>query len=155
VSVGGVDGFVDEDVDYALRLNRAGVPTELHVNPGACHGYFVAEHCEITLQGSRDIVDWLAAPDSSPRAVVCDGDATGDLKHEEELVGGRSTRRVRRGPVEDATGAAGQDPLLLVLGQLRVVAEVVERLRPGVVPDHRCVARPEQAVGAERVDGSP
>ena len=41
VSVGAVDGFRDEDVDYATRLNQAGVPTELHVYPGACHGFNV------------------------------------------------------------------------------------------------------------------
>ena len=35
ISVGGVDGFVDENIDYALRLNQADVPTELHVYPGA------------------------------------------------------------------------------------------------------------------------
>ena len=42
VSVGAIDGFLDEDVEYALRLNRAGVPAELHVYPGACHGYQLA-----------------------------------------------------------------------------------------------------------------
>ena len=55
-----VDGFLDEDVDYALRLNRAGVPTELHVYPGACHGYQMAQQCEITRQSARDVEDWLA-----------------------------------------------------------------------------------------------
>ena len=35
VIVGGADGFRDEDIDYALRLNQAGVPTELHVYRGA------------------------------------------------------------------------------------------------------------------------
>ncbi len=34
-----LDGFVDEDVEYAARLLRAGVPTELHVYPGAVHGF--------------------------------------------------------------------------------------------------------------------
>ena len=34
VIVGGADGFRDEDIDYAMRLNQAGVPTELHVLPG-------------------------------------------------------------------------------------------------------------------------
>jgi acetyl esterase len=43
VSVGDVDAFVDEDVDYAMRLSRAGVPTELHVYPGVIHGGFGAE----------------------------------------------------------------------------------------------------------------
>jgi acetyl esterase/lipase len=60
VSVGTLDGFLDEDVDYALRLNRAGVPCELHVYPGACHGYQIAVDCEITRQSRRDVADWLA-----------------------------------------------------------------------------------------------
>jgi acetyl esterase len=34
-----IDPFRDEAVDYALRLLRAGVSTELHVFPGACHGF--------------------------------------------------------------------------------------------------------------------
>ncbi|MBL7500914.1 alpha/beta hydrolase [Frankia sp. CNm7] len=40
--VGDVDAFVDENVDYAARLSRAGVPTELHVYPGVIHGGFGA-----------------------------------------------------------------------------------------------------------------
>lgn len=60
VSVGAVDGFVDEDVDYALRLIRAGVPTELHVYPGACHGYQIAQQCAVTRQSRRDVEEWLA-----------------------------------------------------------------------------------------------
>ncbi|HEX4430466.1 MAG TPA: alpha/beta hydrolase [Frankiaceae bacterium] len=59
VSVGTVDGFLDEDVDYATRLNHAGVPTELHVYPGACHGYQMAVDSEITVQSSRDAREWL------------------------------------------------------------------------------------------------
>lgn len=39
LSTAALDLFVDEDVDYAVRLNRAGVPTELHVWPGAFHGF--------------------------------------------------------------------------------------------------------------------
>lgn len=37
MDVGELDMFRDEDVDMALRLNRAGVPCELHVYPGAYH----------------------------------------------------------------------------------------------------------------------
>jgi acetyl esterase/lipase len=59
VSVGAVDGFRDEDVDYALRLNQAGVPTELHVYPGACHGYQLAREAPVTKQSARDREDWL------------------------------------------------------------------------------------------------
>jgi acetyl esterase/lipase len=39
VAVGALDLFLDEDVTYAQRLLRAGVPTELHVYPGAFHGF--------------------------------------------------------------------------------------------------------------------
>ena len=39
IDVGALEVFRDEDVDYALRLMRAGVPTELHVYAGAYHGW--------------------------------------------------------------------------------------------------------------------
>jgi len=42
LAVGDVDAFLDENVDYAVRLSRAGVPTELHVYPGVIHGGFGA-----------------------------------------------------------------------------------------------------------------
>jgi acetyl esterase/lipase len=34
-----LDPLLDEAVDYAVRLLWAGVATELHVFPGACHGF--------------------------------------------------------------------------------------------------------------------
>ena len=37
IDVGDLDLFRDEDIDFAARLMRAGVPTEFHVNPGAYH----------------------------------------------------------------------------------------------------------------------
>ncbi|CAN7467526.1 alpha/beta hydrolase [Phenylobacterium sp. LjRoot225] len=42
VVVGALDLFLEEDMEYARRLMRAGVPTELHVIPGAFHGFGVA-----------------------------------------------------------------------------------------------------------------
>jgi len=39
VGVGAIDLFVDEDIEYARRLNAAGVQTELVVVPGAFHGF--------------------------------------------------------------------------------------------------------------------
>ena len=42
LTVGALDLFLDEDVDYAMRLSRAGVPVELHVYPGAYHGFDMA-----------------------------------------------------------------------------------------------------------------
>ncbi len=39
IGVGGLDLFVEEDIKYARRLNRAGVSAELLVVPGAFHGF--------------------------------------------------------------------------------------------------------------------
>ena len=41
ISCGDIDLFVDENIEYARRLVAAGVPTELHIVPGAYHGYDV------------------------------------------------------------------------------------------------------------------
>jgi triacylglycerol lipase len=38
IIVGALDLFVEESIEYARRLIRAGVPTELHVLPGGFHG---------------------------------------------------------------------------------------------------------------------
>jgi triacylglycerol lipase len=39
IIVGALDLFLEEDMEYARRLVRAGAPTELHVIPGAFHGF--------------------------------------------------------------------------------------------------------------------
>jgi acetyl esterase/lipase len=39
IPVGTLDLFIDENIEYAQRLIQAGVPTELHVYPGAIHGF--------------------------------------------------------------------------------------------------------------------
>jgi acetyl esterase/lipase len=62
VSVGTVDGFLHEDVAYASRLLEAGVPTELHVYPGGCHGFEnFAPEATISRRAVRDTEEWLAA----------------------------------------------------------------------------------------------
>jgi acetyl esterase/lipase len=37
IDVGTVDLFRDEDIAFAQRLMQAGIPTELHINPGSYH----------------------------------------------------------------------------------------------------------------------
>ncbi len=59
VCVGGADGFRDEDIQYAMRLYGAGVPTELHVYPGAPHGVMLFPETEVARRYKRDIEDWL------------------------------------------------------------------------------------------------
>nr|WP_047168081.1 alpha/beta hydrolase [Sphingomonas sp. Y57] len=42
LAVGALDLFVEENMEYARRLIIAGVPTELHIYPGAYHGFDLA-----------------------------------------------------------------------------------------------------------------
>jgi triacylglycerol lipase len=56
ISVGSLDLFAEEDIDYARRLVRAGIPTELHVYPGGYHGFNMAPDARITLAYFRDII---------------------------------------------------------------------------------------------------
>jgi acetyl esterase/lipase len=59
VCVGAVDGFRDEDVDYATRLNQAGVPTELHVYPGAPHGIGMFPGVAVAQRYRQGIDEWV------------------------------------------------------------------------------------------------
>lgn len=43
ISVGALDLFMEENLEFARRLLRAGVPVELHVVPGAYHGFGIAQ----------------------------------------------------------------------------------------------------------------
>lgn len=60
IAVGSMDGFHDEGVEFALRLTRAGVPTDLHVYAGAPHA-FDLPGCEASVaqRARRDSLDWL------------------------------------------------------------------------------------------------
>lgn len=60
LAVGALDLFLDENVRYAHRLLRAGVPTELHVHEGAFHGYFSAAGTAPADQLRRQVFDYLA-----------------------------------------------------------------------------------------------
>jgi acetyl esterase/lipase len=59
VAVGTLDGFRDEAIDYVQRLNQAGVPCDLRLYGGACHGYQIAADSTLVHQISRDITEWL------------------------------------------------------------------------------------------------
>ncbi|MER7864003.1 alpha/beta hydrolase [Amycolatopsis japonica] len=60
IEVGAAEIFRDEDVDYARRLWRAGVPTELHVWAGAYHGFDrIAPDSEVTRAALAARASWL------------------------------------------------------------------------------------------------
>ncbi|HTN91879.1 MAG TPA: alpha/beta hydrolase fold domain-containing protein, partial [Sorangium sp.] len=59
VGVGALDLFLEEDMEYARRLSRAGVPTELHVYPGAFHGFDRVPRARVSQAATRDYMDAL------------------------------------------------------------------------------------------------
>ncbi len=59
LSVGSLDLFVDESMGFAQRLLRAGVPAELHVWPGAYHGFKANFHARLTLAAEESSLDAL------------------------------------------------------------------------------------------------
>ena len=54
ISVGGLDLFLEENMIYADRLSRAGVPIEFHMYPRAYHGFYQATNARVTKQAERD-----------------------------------------------------------------------------------------------------
>lgn len=60
IAVGALDLFLDENIDYALRLTKAGVAVELHVYPGAYHGFQVASDARVSISARRDSQQALA-----------------------------------------------------------------------------------------------
>ncbi len=54
ISVGSLDLFLQEDLSYARRLLRSGVPTEVHVYPGAFHGFEIAVDADVTKTSIRN-----------------------------------------------------------------------------------------------------
>ena len=56
ISTGALDLFVEEDIEYARRLIRAGVPTELRVYPGSFHGFDLHPTAEIAVTARADRV---------------------------------------------------------------------------------------------------
>jgi acetyl esterase/lipase len=54
ISVGGLDLFLEENIAYADRLGRAGVPVEFHLYPRAPHGFYRATNARVTKQAEHD-----------------------------------------------------------------------------------------------------
>jgi acetyl esterase/lipase len=54
LSTGSLDLFLEEDLEYARRLIRAGVPVELHVYPGAVHAFDFAAFSPVSVQAIND-----------------------------------------------------------------------------------------------------
>jgi acetyl esterase/lipase len=54
ISVGALDLFLDENLDYARRLARDGVPVEMHLYPGAFHGFNMMPGAAVSQAFERD-----------------------------------------------------------------------------------------------------
>jgi len=70
LATGSLDLFLEEDVEYALRLLRAGVPTELHLYDGAIHAFDLVVDAAVSQRFAADLSDALRrrlATTSSPQ----------------------------------------------------------------------------------------
>ncbi len=56
ISTAALDLFLEENLEYARRLTRAGVPMELHVYPGAFHGFQMANASHASEQYNADSI---------------------------------------------------------------------------------------------------
>lgn len=62
LEAGELDILRDEDIEYARRLARAGVPVDLHVHPGAPHGFdLIAPEADVTKRAFADRIRVLRA----------------------------------------------------------------------------------------------
>jgi acetyl esterase/lipase len=59
VITGGADGFRDENIEYAMRLSHAGVPTDLCVIAGAPHGVQIYVGTSPERRWARAVNEWL------------------------------------------------------------------------------------------------
>lgn len=59
IAVGALDLFLEENLEYARRLVRAGVPTELHLYPGAIHGFPMVADATVSKAYTRDMMGAL------------------------------------------------------------------------------------------------
>ena len=72
IGVGTCDLFHDEDIDYARRLNDAGVPCTLEIVDGAFHGFEIAGLEKEVVRNFRrsyfrTLRSWLGGSDSEPQ----------------------------------------------------------------------------------------
>jgi acetyl esterase/lipase len=58
ISVGSIDLFADENIEYARRLVHAGVPVEFHMYPGAFHAFDMMANAAVAKAFKRD---WRSA----------------------------------------------------------------------------------------------
>ena len=57
IATGAIDLFAEEDISFAQALVRAGVPTELHVYPGAYHGFTLIGSAAVAQRFERDSLE--------------------------------------------------------------------------------------------------
>lgn len=57
IATGSIDLFAEEDMRFAQLLLRSGVPTELHVYPGAYHGFVLIAASGVAQRFERDSLD--------------------------------------------------------------------------------------------------
>ncbi|KKC25236.1 hypothetical protein WP12_15090 [Sphingomonas sp. SRS2] len=79
IAVGALDLFLEEDLDYARRLTRAGVAVELHIYPGAYHGFVRVPDAKVAIAARQQSQEALRRALVAPADRSADGDAAAAL----------------------------------------------------------------------------
>jgi len=59
ISTGSLDLFLEEDLEYARRLLRVGVPVEFHIYPGGFHAFDIVPTAAVSIAARRDSLEAL------------------------------------------------------------------------------------------------
>jgi acetyl esterase/lipase len=70
IGIGSLDLSLEQNLEYARRLTRAGVPVELHVYPGAYHGSDMMTEARLSKMHARDQLEALRAAFDRVRQIM-------------------------------------------------------------------------------------
>ena len=144
IATGALDLFAEEDLEFARRLMRDGVPTELHLWPGVCHAFdTLAPQFELSQDYERAFHGALRRGLGAAAPAAADEPDVALMQHLKTLVPGIPGHDLPRfarslgGPEPYAPGPESQRQAGVPRGEVRVCRHIGCTLYPRVARDYR------------------